>query len=137
MFVQLNFGGRQLVSRDAFPYCIPDRRELSPEEVQLLRHLATDSCEIANFADKLKVVARCGCGECPTILFGLSLNDEPITSKVSKPVAHWEGRGANGSLIGIGLLAADGRPTELEAWSQNGEEVKEWPPVSAIRHCAN
>lgn len=118
---------------DSFPYCIPERRELTQTEVTLLEHLLGQIDDIQVQVGDLKIVARCGCGECPTILFGKSLEDEPITSKDSHSVMDWSGRAANGALVGIGLFARDGMPTELEAWSVDGGEVKSWPPVDAIQ----
>lgn len=81
--------------------------------------------------DRLKVVARCGCGECPTILFGESLDDEPIIMD-SRIVADWYGRAANGTLVGISLSALNGKPTELEAWSIDGGDVETWPPIDTL-----
>lgn len=122
---------------DSFPYCIPDKRELTAEEHRLLKRLAEDSIEIANHIDHLKVVARCGCGECPTILFGESLEDRPITSRSSVPVADWVGRTADGKMVGIGLFAVNGKPTELEAWSPEGVDVNNWPPINSIQQCSS
>ena len=116
-----------------FPYCIPDKRELTAVERRLLQHLAAESIEIASHMDDLKVVARCGCGECPTILFGKTLDDEPITSRDSGWVGAWTGRAPNGTLVGIALAAVDGVPVELEAWSVDGGEFDSWPPLSEIR----
>jgi hypothetical protein len=123
------------MSRTDFPYCIPDRRGLTLEEQQLLKHLAADSSEIENHLDRLKVVARCGCGECPTILFGESLDDEPIWD--SESAGDWTGRAANGTMVGIGLFVSGGKPTELEAWSLDGGEIDTWPATSAIQRCAD
>ena len=120
------------MSNDSFPYCIPDKRELTTDERLLLKRLADDSIEIANHIDQLKVVARCGCGRCPTILFGESLDDQPITSVSSELVGDWMGRAENGRMVGIGLFAFKGRPTELEAWSPDGVDIDSWPPISAI-----
>ena len=122
---------------DSFPYCIPDKRELTSEERCLLKHLADDSIEIANHIDQLKVVARCGCGKCPTILFGESMEAKPITINISYLVADWEGRAENGTLFGIGLFAFNGKPTELEAWSPEGVDIDSWPPISAIQQCSS
>ena len=117
---------------DSFPYCIPDRRELTSTELTLLDHLLRDVDGVTVGADKLKVVARCGCGECPTILFGESVSDDPITSSDSSAVMNWSGRADNGTLVGIGIFMKDGMPTELEAWSVDGGEVETWPPIDAI-----
>ena len=120
------------MKEDGFPYCIPDRRELTDTESALLYFLLKQVDSVSVGAGDLKVVARCGCGECPTILFGKSIGDEPITSSDSNAVMNWSGRAANGALIGIGLFAKDGMPTELEAWSVDGGEVVTWPPIEAI-----
>jgi hypothetical protein len=122
---------------DSFPYCISDKRELTTEEHLLLKRLANDSIEIAKHIDQLKVVARCGCGKCPTILFGESLEDKPINSIDSEPAGDWMGRAGNGTSVGIGLFIFNGRPTELEAWSPEGVDIDSWPPTSAIERCSS
>jgi hypothetical protein len=124
------------MKKDSFPYCIPDKRDMTIEERSLLKRLANDSVEIANHIDQLKVVARCGCGKCPTILFGKSLEDEPITSIDSHQVGEWMGRTTDGALVGIGLFVHNGRPTELEASSPEGPSIDRWPPIGAIEHCS-
>lgn len=118
--------------QDGFPYCIPDRRDLSETELSLLTFLLSQVDDIALQASDLKVVARCGCGECPTILLGKSKGDEPITSPDSHAVMDWAGRAGNGTLVGIGLFTKDGVPTELEGWSIDGGLVETWPPIEAI-----
>ena len=121
------------MSKSDFPYCIPDQRDLTLVESDLLRFLLTQVDGIAVVVDDLNVVARCGCGECPTILFGKSKDDEPVTSKDSHPIMDWSGRAENGTLIGIGLYAKDGIPTELEAASLDGGDVDSWPPINEIQ----
>ena len=121
---------------DSFPYCISDKRELTKGERDLLERLADDSIEIANHIDQLKVVARCGCGKCPTILFGESMEDEPITSISSCPAGDWIGRAENGAFVGIGLFTLNGKPTELEAWSPEGIHIVSWPPINTITQCS-
>lgn len=117
---------------ESFPYCIPDKRDLSSTELALLRFLLRQVDEIDIEACELKVVARCGCGVCPTILLSSSVDEEPVTSSDSQPVVDWAGRAENGTLIGIRLFAKDGMPTELEAWSVDGGDVEGWPPIDAI-----
>lgn len=119
------------------PYCIPEKRELTLEERHLLGFLVEQTDTVTARVDRVKVVARCGCGECPTILFGESLDDEPITSKDSKIVADWYGRAANGTLVGVTLFALNGKPTELEAWSIDGGEVETSPPIDALEPLAS
>jgi hypothetical protein len=121
------------MKKDGFPYCIPDKRDLSEIELALLNHLLPQLQGLTVEANELKVVARCGCGECPTILFGKSIDDEPITSSDSHAEMDWSGRAENGTLVGIGIFTKGGVPTELEAWSVDGGIVETWPPIDAIK----
>ena len=98
----------------------------------MLQFLVDQTDSVTARVDRLKVVARCGCSECPTILLGDSLDDEPITGKDSKIVAEWYGRAANGTLVGVTLSGLNGKPTELEAWSIDGGEVETWPPIDTL-----
>ena len=70
----------------SFPYCIPDKRKLTAKELALLKHLVNQVDGIDIDVGELKVVARCGCETCPTILFGKSLDDDPITRSHSDVV---------------------------------------------------
>ena len=120
--------------RDAdFPYCIPEKRDLTSTEYGLLEYLLKQVDGVTVEACELKVVARCGCGKCPTILLGKSMHDAPITSKDSQAAMDWSGRAENGTLVGIGIFVKDGMPTELEAWSVDGGDVDAWPPIEAIQ----
>ena len=121
------------MKEDGFPYCIPDKRDLTESEHSLLNHLLKQIDDVTVDASDLKVVARCGCGQCPTILVGRSIDDEPITSRDSQPCMEWSGRAENGTLVGIGVFTKDGMPTELEAWSVDGGDVETWPPIGEIR----
>ena len=121
------------MNENGFPYCIPDKRDLTATESVLLDFLLKQVEGVTVEADELKVVARCGCGECPTILFGKSMDDEPITGSDSHAIMNWSGRAENGALIGLGMFAKDGMPTELEAWSVAGGDVETWPPIDAIQ----
>lgn len=116
-----------------FPYCIPDKRELTSIELALLEYLLPQVDDVNVAAGELKVVARCGCGACPTVLFGKSIDDAPVTSRDSQANMDWSGRAENGTLVGIGIFTKDGMPTELEAWSADGGDVEAWPPIDAIR----
>jgi len=121
------------MKENSFPYCISDKRDLTPTELALLDYLLKQVDGVTVEASELKVVARCGCGECPTILFGRSMDDQPITSSDSHAVMDWSGRAENGTLIGIGLFTKDGIPTELDASSMDCGDIESWPPINAIR----
>jgi len=122
-----------IMKENVFPYCIPDKRDLTPTELALLDFLLKQVDGVTVEASELKVVARCGCGECPTILFGKSMDDEPIKSSDSRAVMDWSGRAANGTVIDIVLFAKDGIPTELEACSMDCGDVETWPPIDEIQ----
>ncbi len=115
------------------PYCIPDKRDLTSKESELLDFLLEQVEGTIVSATELKIVARCGCGLCPTILFGKTLTDDPITSKDSERLLEWSGRAENGTLVGIVLFVSNGFPTELEAWSVEGGDIENWPPIDAIQ----
>ena len=87
------------MKEDGFPYCIPDKRDLTETELALLTYLLKQVGGVTFDANDLKVVARCGCGECPTILFGKSKDDEPIASSDSRAVMDWSGRAANSGVL--------------------------------------
>ena len=113
----------------AFSYHIPDKRELTEEERRLLRFLLTGKHALESQIDRLKVVARCGCGRCPTIYFGESLGSEPLTH-VTK-VVDYCGLAANGTTVGVTLTEQDGKLARLEAWAVDVGDVEEWPPIEA------
>lgn len=119
--------------RDAsLPYCIADKRDLTARELELLTRLAVDTPKIARHFERLKVVARCGCGRCPTILLSDSYELAPITSKVAEVAGEWMGTLTTGSQVGVVLYASAGFPTELEAWSPAGEAVDHWPSIDSL-----
>jgi hypothetical protein len=120
------------MKEDGFPYCIPHKRELSSTELALLDFLLPQIDDVTVSASALKVVARCGCGACPIVLFGLTLDDEPITCRDSEANMDWSGRAENGTLVGIGIWVKDGMPTELDIWSIDGGDVVDLPPTENI-----
>ena len=115
------------------PYCLPLHRELSTGERALLTHILEREAparlpEVA----RLKVVARCGCGTCPTVIFRSSLDAEPLPARPFAEIANYWGRNEDGVLVGVVLLEREGQLSELEAWSPEGGEVKAWPALSEI-----
>ncbi len=116
------------------PYCVPHRRELSAEERALLNSLLTrEAPDRLPELDSLKIVARCGCGASPTVLFGLSLASEPLTqSHDEQEVATYRGVNAKGVEVAISLIARNGRLAELEAWAPTGGDIGSWPPPNTL-----
>jgi hypothetical protein len=118
------------------PYCIPQRRELTPEERALLRRLVEQTgaqrAELASQIDRLKVVARCGCGECPGVLFGFDSDAEPNTN-AGPAVASLRGTNADGVDVGAYLHAPGGKISELAATAWSGGDAKRWPSLAAMQ----
>jgi hypothetical protein len=118
------------------PYCIPERRELTAEERALLHKLVEQTGEqrvdLSRQIDRLKVVARCGCGECPGVLFGFDLNEQPNTN-AGAPVASLRGVNADGVDVGAYLHAPGGRISELAATAWSGGDAKRWPSLVAMK----
>jgi len=115
---------------NAFPYSIPVNRELSMEERKILRHLVSESYpERINETNSLRVLARCGCGACPTVMF----EPEPKREREKRILADFQGGDIESSLVGISLWESDGKISELEAWSIDGSDVESWPEFNTIK----
>ena len=108
-------------------YAIPHQRPLSSDERSLMAFLLKREAPARlSEIDALSVVARCGCGRCPTVMFG------PITSIPFTEIANYVGRDNQGVLVGVALLERDGKLCELEAWSPTGVDVYAWPELSTL-----
>lgn len=116
-------------------YCIAHKRELNSKERELIDFLLTDSkcLQYLPQVKSLKVVARCGCGSCPTILLGKSLNSEPVVS--GSDITQYFGENSEGVMVGVTLMSQGGIITELEASSLSGENVLSWPSLHSLRKC--
>ncbi len=101
-------------------YSIEHKRELSEIEIQILYFLLSkEKPEFLSKIDNLKVIYRCGCGNCPTILFGNSYEDEILSNQ--KIIADYFGYTENKNLIGVTLFGNETRITELEFYSIDGQ----------------
>ena len=115
------------------PYSVPDRRALTNEERSLVRFLLERRApHRLGEVETLKVVARCGCGKCPTVLFGPTQDAEPLTGSPFTELASYRGKNKDGVTVGVVLIERDGKLAELEAWSPHGPDVKSWPAVAAL-----
>ena len=114
-------------------YSIPDKRELSKTEIEFLTYLfEKEKPEWLNLVEKLKVIARCGCGKCPTIMFGELFDSEIQTNK--SVVIDYMGKGINGELIGVTLLGTEQLPTDLEFWPIDGKsEITDLPKIDTLK----
>ncbi len=113
-------------------YNIPDKRELTKSEIEFLTYLfGKAKLEWTNSIGNLKVIARCGCGKCPTIIFGKTFDSEIQKGDL---IIDYVGKGTNGELIGISVLGTDQMPTELEFYSIDGEsEIIEIPKIDTLK----
>jgi len=113
-------------------YSIPDKRELTSLEVDLLTFLfEKEKPEWINLVDRLKIVARCGCGKCPTIMFGKTFNSSIQKGNL---LIDYIGKGSKGELIGISLFGNNKMPTELEFYSIDGiSDVTEIPRIETLK----
>ena len=113
-------------------YSIPDKRELTKSEIEFLTYLfEKEKSEWTNLIGNLKVIARCGCGKCPTITFGKTFNSE---IKNGNLIIDYAGKGKNGELIGISVFGTDQMPTELEFYSIDGKsEITEMPKIETLK----
>jgi len=118
-------------------YSIPDKRELTKIEIEFLTYLfEKEKPEWLSLIKKLKVIARCGCGKCPTILFGKLLTSEVQANK--SLIIDYFGKGKNGNLTGISLFGTEQMPTELEFYSIDGEnEITQIPEIKTLKKVEN
>ena len=123
--------------RDRVPYCVSDMRPLSDEERLLMQFLVgREASSRLHEIEHLRVVARCGCGKCPTVLFGTDENATPMTGSPYTEVASYRGRNSDNIAVGVVLIDRQGQLAELEAWSPEGPHIRSWPPVSALERFA-
>jgi hypothetical protein len=113
-------------------YSIPDKRKLTKSEIEFLTYLfGKEKTEWTNLIENLKVIARCGCGKCPTIIFGKTFDSEIQKGNL---LIDYAGKGKNGDLIGISVFGNDEMPTELEFYSIEGEsEIIEIPKIETLK----
>ena len=113
-------------------YSIPDKRELTESEIEFLNYLfGKEKSEWINLIGNLKVIARCGCENCPTIIFGKTFDSEIQKGNL---IIDYAGKGKNGELIGISVFGTDQMPTELEFYSIDGEsEITEMPKIETLK----
>jgi hypothetical protein len=113
-------------------YSIPDKRVLTESEIEFLTYLfEKEKTEWTNLIRNLKIIARCGCGNCPTIIFGKTFDSEIQKGNL---IIDYAGNGKNGELIGISVYGTEQMPTELEFWSIDGKsKIIEIPKIETLK----
>ncbi len=116
-----------------FPYSTPENRPLSSAERDFLEFLLrTNAPERLNELERLSVTARCGCGECPGILFSDKRVDQ-MTGQRPYLVADMITSGSPKDPIGVMLWGTDTELLELEFCSYGDTNVIGLPPVKDLK----
>ena len=116
-----------------FAYSTPEERPLSQAERDFLAYLlGTYAPNRLGALEDLSVIARCGCGECPGILFAPSLDSQPITEQAYLVVDVITSSQPNAP-IGVMLWGTDSRLIELEFCSYGDSDVIELPAVADLK----
>ncbi|RRO13461.1 hypothetical protein [Flavobacteriaceae bacterium 14752] len=113
-------------------YSIPDKRELTEPEIEFLTYLfREEKTEWIKLISSLKIIARCGCSKCPTIIFGKTFDAQIQKGNL---IIDYTGKGKNGELVGIMLFGTDQMPTALEFYSIDGaSDVTEIPKIETLK----
>jgi hypothetical protein len=114
-------------------YAIKYSRELNSTEIEILQKiLSQEKSSFRHKIQQLKVVARCGCGKCPTILFGHNFEDEYLANQ--KILFDYIGRTIENELVGISIFGNEKIISELEFYSPDGNlEVITYPILESIK----
>ena len=117
-------------------YSISEKRKLSENEINLLEYLfKKEKPEWINIIPNLKVIGKCGCGKCPTIMFGENYDSEILTNQ--KLIIEYIGKQDN-NLIGILLFGNSKTPTELEFYSIDSKtELIEISKINSLQSAIN
>ncbi len=104
---------------------------MNKSEIEFLTYLfSKEKSEWTNLIENLKVIARCGCGKCASIIFGKTFDSEIQKGSL---MIDYAGKGKNGELIGISVFGTYQMPTELEFYSIDGESnIIELPKIQTL-----
>jgi len=104
-------------------------RPLTWEERALVEALVgTALPQVAQHIGSLRVVGRCGCGQCPTVYFRT-----PRDGETPRQLASATGSDDEDGLTGVALLEHRGQLARLEFWSVDGHEPCSAPSIATLR----
>lgn len=111
------------------PHSSPEMRPLSEQERQFLSHLLrTNAPDRLGELDGLSVIGRCGCGQCPGIIFASHLESaaEPYLVADMITLAQPD------APVGVMLWGTDSRLISLEFCSYGDSNAMELPAVADL-----
>ena len=111
---------------------ILDSRELASGEIELLRHILSHVApERLQELHRLKVIVRCSCRQCPTVIFGTS-REQALSTLAPKEVANYTGVNGQGIEVGLSVLVRADALSEMEVWSLDGAPVRSLPTLESL-----
>jgi hypothetical protein len=112
-----------------FPFLVPiEERALSSEELEVIAVLIDrEAPELGSSGQPLRVVGRCGCGQCPTIFF-----QPHRAGQREREVCSYSGKDASGGIVGVLLWETGGFPSQLEFYSVDGHDPWSLPLASTL-----
>ena len=115
------------------PYSSPEVRPLSEKEREFISFLLrVNAPDRLGELDGLSVIARCGCGQCPGIIFAPGPSDQPIASEPHL-VADMITTDQPDAPIGVMLWGTDSRLIELEFCSYGDCNATELPALAKLK----
>ena len=113
-------------------YAIEHQRDLNNNEYRLLTSiLSKEKSLLLKNINELKVIGRCGCGNCPTVLFGYSFADQILTNE--KLLFDYIGKTSENKIVGILVFGNENIISELEFYSPDGElELLKHPEINSL-----
>lgn len=116
-------------SEPAFPFFMStEERSLTPVERDVIATIVSaEAPAFVNQIENLRVVGRCGCGNCPTIFFQFhDANDR------EQKIASYVGKDATGGLVGVLLWEKHDRLSQLEFYSLDGHDPWHIPELGSL-----
>lgn len=115
------------------PYAVSAIRELASCESDLLRHILSDVApERLREIYHLKVIGRCGCGRCPTVIFGTNTGQK-LSTRTPTEIANFRGVNSEGVEVGLSVFIRDDALSELEVWALDGGQVNSLPKWASMK----